>query len=84
MNRDYTAAELADLAGVHVATVRRLARAGRLPGAYRIGARWRFAREAIERLRGEVSRWTRHTSDIVLSEVTIDDIMSEGAVNDAS
>ena len=84
MEKDYTVGEFAALVCVHPDTVRRLARAGRLPGAYKVGSQWRIAREAVERLRGEVSRWTRHTSDIVLSEVTIDDIMSEGAVNDAS
>ena len=60
MKPDLTAEDVARLAGVHTATVRRLARAGRLPGAYRIGRQWRFAREAIERLRGEIIRSAYH------------------------
>jgi excisionase family DNA binding protein len=59
---------MARLMGVHPATVRRLARAGRLSGAYRVGRQWRFALEAIEKLRGEVIRSTYHT-DINLSSL---------------
>jgi excisionase family DNA binding protein len=61
MKPDLTAAQVAELTGVHPATVRRLARAGRLCGAYKIGRQWRFAREAMERLRGQVIRSTYHT-----------------------
>jgi excisionase family DNA binding protein len=63
---DYTVRDLAALLGIHPETLRRLARAGRLPGAYKVGTRWRFAREAIEDLRGEVTCSTYHT-DIDLS-----------------
>ncbi len=60
MGPDLTVQDVAELTGVHAATVRRLARAGRLPGAYKIGRQWRFAREAIEDLRGQVIRSTYH------------------------
>ena len=66
MKSDYTVHDLAALLGVHAETLRRLARAGRLPGAYKVGTRWRFAREAIEDLRGQVICSTYHT-DIDLS-----------------
>ncbi|MCK4376249.1 MAG: helix-turn-helix domain-containing protein [Candidatus Brocadiae bacterium] len=66
MAPDLTVHDVAELTGVHAATVRRLARAGRLPGAYKIGRQWRFAREAIEHLRGQVIRSTYH-ADIRLS-----------------
>ncbi len=56
MKSDYTVRELAVLLGVHPETLRRLARAGRLSGAYKVGARWRFAREAIGDLRSQVAR----------------------------
>jgi len=68
MSPDLTVRDVAQLMGLHPATVRRLARAGRLPGAYRVGRQWRFAREAIEKLRGEVIRSTYHT-DINLSSL---------------
>jgi excisionase family DNA binding protein len=47
---DYSTTALADLLDVHVDTVRRLARAGRLPG-YKVGRLWRFAREDVEQMR---------------------------------
>ena len=66
MSSDLTVKELAHLVGVHPATVRRLARAGRLPGAYKVGNLWPFAREAIQELRGQIIRSTYH-ADIDLS-----------------
>jgi len=68
MKPDLTVQDVAKLTGVHPATVRRLARAGRLPGAYKMGSRWRFAREAIEELRGQIIRSTYH-ADIDLSSL---------------
>jgi excisionase family DNA binding protein len=47
---DYSTNALADLLGVHVDTVRRLAREGRLPG-YKVGKLWRFSSEDVERMR---------------------------------
>ncbi len=47
---DYTPARLASILGVHVDTVRRLARAGRLPG-YKVGRLWRFPSEDVELMR---------------------------------
>ena len=66
MKPDYSAAELAQLFGVHIDTVRRLARAGRLSGAYKIGQQWRFVRETVADLRGQIVRSTYHR-DIDLS-----------------
>ncbi|MFO7958728.1 MAG: helix-turn-helix domain-containing protein [Candidatus Brocadiia bacterium] len=68
MKPDLTVQNVAELMGVHPETVRRLARAGRLSGAYKIGRQWRFAREAIERIRGQVIRYTYH-ADIQLSSL---------------
>ena len=58
MGADYSACQLAVLMGVHIDTIRRLARCGQLSGAYRLGGQWRFSREAIERMRGEIRRFT--------------------------
>ena len=58
MRADYSAGQLAELMGVHVRTIRRLARSGQLSGAYRLGRQWRFSQEAIGRMRGEISRFT--------------------------
>ncbi len=56
---DYTPARLASILGVHVETVRRQAREGRLPG-YKVGRLWRFASENVElmreRLRDDLDR----------------------------
>jgi excisionase family DNA binding protein len=68
MKRDLTVQDVAKLTGVHPATVRRLARVGRLPGAYKMGSLWRFAREGIEELRGQIIRSTYH-ADIDLSSL---------------
>ena len=62
MKPDLTVHDVAELTGVHPATVRRLARAGRLAGAYKVGRQWRFAREAIEQMRGQVVRSTYHAA----------------------
>ena len=43
---DLTLTALAEQTGVHVETLRRLARSGRLPGAYQIGSRWRISTDA--------------------------------------
>ena len=66
MMPDLTAKDVAELMAVHPETVKRLARLGRLPGAYRVGGQWRFAREVIEQMRREVIRSTYH-SDADLS-----------------
>ncbi len=68
MKPDLTVHDVAELTGVHPATVRRLARQGRLPGGYRVGRQWRFCRERIEELRGQVIRSTYH-ADIQLSSL---------------
>ena len=59
--QDLLLSELAEITRRHPATLRRLARAGRLPGVYKIGARWMISRLATDRLRhienlGEGSR----------------------------
>ena len=68
MNPDLSVRNVSRLLDVHPATVRRLARAGRLPGAYKVGRQWRFAREAIGKLRGRIVRSTYH-ADIDLSSI---------------
>ena len=62
MRPDYTSQDVAELVCVHPETVRRLAREGRMPGAYKIGSRWRFARERIEEMRRATYRSTYHVS----------------------
>lgn len=48
---DLTVTDLAKLVKYHPETIRRLARAGKIPGAYHIGNGWRFASEAVTALR---------------------------------
>lgn len=48
MSQVMTVPELAQFLRVHPATIYRLLRDGRIPG-FRVGAEWRFDREAIER-----------------------------------
>jgi len=71
MTPDLSVRHVSAVMGVHPATVRRLARAGRLAGAYKVGRQWRFAREAIEKLRGQIIRATYHT-EIDLSNIDRD------------
>jgi len=47
MNRTYTAKEIAKYLRVHPYTVRRLARAGKIPG-FKVGDQWRFDVKEIE------------------------------------
>ncbi len=47
MTQDFTLRQLAAITGRHVETLRRLARAGKLPGAYRLGDRWLVNREVF-------------------------------------
>lgn len=49
---DVTIKQLAELTQRHIETLRRLARTGKLPGAYRIGSRWMVRSEAVQELRG--------------------------------
>ena len=51
MRGDLTLGALARITGRHVETLRRLARTGRLPGAYKLGGRWAISPEAADRLR---------------------------------
>ena len=51
--QDLTPEQFAEKTGRNPETIRRLARAGRLPGAYRIGGRWYVRHDALERLREE-------------------------------
>ena len=69
MRADYSAGQLAELMGVHVRTIRRLARCGQLPGGYRIGGRWRFSQEAIGRMRGEIRQSTYGSPNGGLGEI---------------
>jgi len=47
MNRTYTAKEIGKYLRVHPYTVRRLARAGKIPG-FKVGDQWRFDAKEIE------------------------------------
>ena len=51
MTKDLTLKELAEITGCHPETLRRLARAGNIPGIYRIGRRWMISRPAADKLR---------------------------------
>ena len=68
MQRDLTVRDICRLMELHPDTVRRLARAGRLPGAYKVGRQWRFARESIGKLRGRIMQST-YRADIDLSHI---------------
>lgn len=48
---DLSLKQLASIVGRHEGTLRRLAREGKLPGAYRLGGTWLISREAADRLR---------------------------------
>lgn len=50
---DLKLSQVADIIGVRVGTLRRLARQGRLEGAYRVGGEWRVNRKALATLRRE-------------------------------
>ena len=74
MKRDYTSIELARLVGVHPDTVRRLARARLLSGAYKVGRQWRFAPELV----GEMRRQVRcHTYDPAILDMSSLDLITE-------
>jgi len=51
MQRDLNLEELSQVTTLHVGTLRRLARLGKLPGVYRVGRRWLISRDAMNRLR---------------------------------
>ena len=51
-----TAEEVAEFLRIHPYTVRRLARAGKLPG-FRVGGQWRFHKEEIYKS-GRISKST--------------------------
>ncbi|MCC6487164.1 MAG: helix-turn-helix domain-containing protein [Candidatus Hydrogenedentes bacterium] len=55
MRTDLTIAEAAELTGLHPETLRRHARTGKLPGAYRLGGVYLIRREAFDALRSGVS-----------------------------
>ncbi len=66
---DLTIQDVAALTAVHPETLRRLARAGRLPGAYKIGRQWRIAAEALARVRGEVQRSCYSPGETALGDI---------------
>lgn len=49
---DLSFRELSKITGFHVESLRKLARLGTLPGAYKLGGAWRFRREALDEVRG--------------------------------
>ncbi|MBS3764857.1 MAG: helix-turn-helix domain-containing protein, partial [Planctomycetes bacterium] len=71
MQPDLTVRDICKLMEVHPDTVRRLARQDRLPGAYKVGRQWRFAREAIDELRGRIVRST-YERGIELSDLDVE------------
>ncbi len=48
---DLTISEFAQITRRNIETVRRLARLGKLPGAYKLGGRWLISRQAADRIR---------------------------------
>lgn len=56
---ELTTAEAAELLGVDTSTVARLARAGDLPHARRVGTCWLFDERAVRRLRDKRAGETR-------------------------
>lgn len=57
-----TSPELAKMMRVHHFTVNRLAREGRIPGAFRFGGSWRFATQSLRTWiakGGESSPWRK-------------------------
>jgi len=48
---DLTLKEMSKLVGRHFKTLQRLARQGRLPGAYKLGGKWSISNEAADKLR---------------------------------
>ena len=55
-----TAEEVAKYLRVHPYTVKRLARAGKLPG-FKVGGQWRFQKEAIDKLINNLNPKKRNT-----------------------
>lgn len=55
-NRDLTIVEVAQITGAHPESLRRLARLGRLRGAYRLGGMWLVRRDAFDAMRKGESR----------------------------
>ncbi|HUT10557.1 MAG TPA: helix-turn-helix domain-containing protein [Thermoguttaceae bacterium] len=51
MSKDLTIHDLAKVVGRHPETLRRLARTGKLPGAYRLGHCWLISEQAARKLR---------------------------------
>jgi hypothetical protein len=51
--QDLTLHDLSKITRRHIETLRRLARVGALPGAYRIGGRWMIRAESLDQIRGK-------------------------------
>lgn len=51
LEQDLTLGQLATVTQRHVESLRRLARAGRLQGVYKLGNRWMISRAAADSLR---------------------------------
>lgn len=50
-NHDLSIRELAEIMKRHPETLRRFARTGNLPGAYKLGKVWRISKQAADKLR---------------------------------
>lgn len=69
MQPDYTISELATLTNSKEPHLSRLAREGRLPGAYKLGGQWRIVRSVFDAHRASVlgstgSSYTEHPNQI--------------------
>ena len=59
MQNDLTLEEVAMITRRHPESLRRLARAGRVPGMYQLGRRWLMAAENVAKLRRLTTRGGR-------------------------
>jgi excisionase family DNA binding protein len=46
----YTPAQVADMLQLHPVSLRRMLRAGRIPGVIQIGSNWRFPKAVVDRI----------------------------------
>ena len=61
---DIPFSDLARITGRHVESLRRMARKGKLTGAYRLGGRWILRREALDFLRGMDDEQSNDGTDV--------------------
>lgn len=49
--QDLSMRQLAEITGMHIETIRSLARDNKIPGVYKLGGVWRISQEALNTLR---------------------------------